>query len=188
MLKFQRKSPNANFFTRPTLFWQLRFAFYYICIFSSNPDRFINFTSVGAYCIRPELRRFAILWRRIAVRLTRLCTGRMPYAPTYIQLRTIIKSHRSYNWRKTQAGKTAWDMGKIMSDVIFPTSDIIQTTSDLFSTLASARITETYVTVPKSTQSFAIQHVTPFPQHPAEFILRRALWLRRATALRKCPL
>lgn len=40
--------------------------------------------------------------------------------------------------------KTAWDRGKTMSDVIFPTSEIIQIISDLFSPMANLLKTRSY--------------------------------------------
>ena len=51
--------------------------------------------AVGAYGIRPELRGFAMSRRRFAARLKRLCTGRMPYAPTYIP-RATNKQHTPF--------------------------------------------------------------------------------------------
>ncbi len=42
---------------------------------------------VGAYCIRPELRGFAMFRWRFAMLFMRRCTGRMQYAPTIIAKR-----------------------------------------------------------------------------------------------------
>ncbi len=65
--------------------------------------------TVGAYCIRPELRGFAMLWRwfamlwrwfamlwrRFVMWLVRWSKGRMQYAPTYI-LYAINKQHTPF--------------------------------------------------------------------------------------------
>ena len=42
----------------------------------------ITAAAAGAYAIRPQLRGLAMSRRGYAVRRGRLCTGRMPYAPT----------------------------------------------------------------------------------------------------------
>ncbi len=49
--------------------------------------------AVGAYGIRPELRRFAMLRRWFAVRFMRWRTGRMPCAPTFMAKQIPLKIH-----------------------------------------------------------------------------------------------
>ena len=101
---------------------------------------------VGAYCIRPELRGFAMLLWWVALRCG-LCGGVQGVCNTPLHIYHIQSKdniHRSYNFRKTQicchfqnASKTTWDIGKTMSYVEKIISDIIETTSDLFSTFAN---------------------------------------------------